>query len=339
MILRGRGPATRSGSRSRACPTAAGAFLCPEVPIPILVPPLAALFGVTLFAACSAESGEPSSRAPAAAPAASVGVAVPDDAGRTIRLARPARRIVSLVPSVTESIVALGQAGRLVARTDYDPGPWLADLPSVGGGVDPSAEALVALDPDLVIAWRSARGGGFRDLLLSVGVPVYSASIEDTTDVFRTFDRLGELLGVPRAANRLASELRDSLAAVAADRPASRRPTVLFTLLGSPPRTAGPGTFVAQMLDVAGGRLAFPELGERCPEVSLEAVVERQPEILVVPVSPGTDAHALLAGRPGWRDLEAVRKGRVVGVDADLFSRPGPRLAEAARELQRALGP
>lgn len=268
-----------------------------------------------------------------------IGIEVLDDADRTLRLARPAQRIVSLVPSVTETIVALGEAGRLIARTDYDRGRAVEDLPSVGGGLDPSAEALVALQPDLVIAWRSARGGGFREALATAGIPVYSASIEDTADVFRTFGRLGTLLGVPAVAGRLAQELRDSLAAVAADRLPGPRPTVLFTLLGSPPRTAGPGTFVAQILEIAGGRLAFPELEQRWPEVSLEAIVERQPDVLIVPVDSGVDPRALLADRPGWRDLRAVRRGRVKAVDADLFSRPGPRLAEAARQLQRALAP
>ncbi|MGH7564110.1 MAG: ABC transporter substrate-binding protein [Gemmatimonadota bacterium] len=291
------------------------------------------------MAACSADSEEASSRRPASAATTEAAVEVRDDAGWTIRLARPAARIVSLVPSVTETIVALDEAGRLIARTDYDRGRAVAGLPSVGGGVDPSPEALVALQPDLVIAWRSARGGGFREALRSAGIPVYSVSIEDTADVFRTFDRLGTLLGVSQAAGRLAGEVRDSLAAVAADRRPGPRPTVLFTLLGSPPRTAGPGTFVAQILDIAGGRLAFPDLRERWPEVSLEAIVERQPDVLIVPVDSTADPRALLAGRPGWRDLRAVRTGRVRGVDADLFSRPGPRLAEAARELQRALAP
>lgn len=238
---------------------------------------------------------------------------------------------------MTETIVALDLAARLVARTDYDRGREVEGLPSVGGGMDPSLEALVALEPDLVIAWRTARAESLRDRLEAAGIPVYAASIEDTSDVFRTFDRVGELLGVPRAGARLATGLRDSLAAVTARRAPGPRPVVLFTLLGSPPRTAGPGTFVAQILEVAGGRPAFPELGERWPEVSLEAVVARQPDFLIVPVDPGSDPLALLAGRPGWRDLEAVRAGRVVAVDADLFSRPGPRLAEAARELQRAL--
>ena len=294
---------------------------------------------MTLVAACSSESGAPPSKTPDAV-ADGAGVQVRDDAGRTIRLSQPARRVVSLVPSVTETIIALNETQRLVARTDYDRERGVAGLPSVGGGLDPSPEALIALDPDLVIAWRAARGGGFQDLLRAEGIPVYSASIEDTTGVFRTLAHLGTLLGVGSVADQLARALRDSLAAVAADRPPARaRPTVLFTLLGSPPRTAGPDTFIAQLLSVAGGQHPFPELRERWPEVSLEAIVERQPQVLIVPADSGVDVGALLAKRAGWRELEAVRAGRVVPVEADLFSRPGPRLAEAARELQRALAP
>jgi iron complex transport system substrate-binding protein len=277
-------------------------------------------------------------RSPAAAATAETAVELTDDAGRVVQLEAPARRIVSLVPSVTETIVALGEAKRLIARTDYDRGPAVDHLPSLGGGLDPSAEALVALDPDLVVGWSSARDGRLRSLLETAGIPFYAAAIEDTADVFRTFDRVGRLLAVEAGAEGLAGAVRDSLAAVAADRAPGPRPTVLyFTLLGGPPRTAGPGTFVAQLVEIAGGRAAFPELDERWPEVSLEAVVARQPDILVVPVDPGGRPTAMLADRPGWRDLEAVREGRVVGVDVDLFTRPGPRLPQAARALQRAL--
>ncbi|MGH7587652.1 MAG: ABC transporter substrate-binding protein [Gemmatimonadota bacterium] len=254
-----------------------------------------------------------------------------------MRLETPARRVVSLVPSVTETVVALGEAERLIARTDYDHGPAVDHLPSLGGGLDPSPEALVALDPDLVVGWSSARDGRLRALLETAGIPFYAAAVEDTADVFRTFDRVGRLLGARAAAERLAGAVRDSLAAVAADRSPGVRPSVLFTLLGGPPRTAGPDTFVAQLVEIAGGRAAFPELDERWPEVSIEAIVARQPDVLVVPVEPGDRPLAMLEDQAGWSDLEAVRKGRVVGVDADLFTRPGPRLPEAARALQRAL--
>ena len=143
------------------------------------------------------------------------------------------------------------------------------------GGYRDWGSALVALDPDLVVGWSSARDDRLRALLETAGIPLYAAAIEDTGDVFRTFDRVGRLLGTQPAAGRLAARLRDSLAAVAADRPSGPGPVVLFTIPGTPPRTAGPGTFVAQVIEIAGGRLAFPGLGERWPEVSLEAVLER----------------------------------------------------------------
>jgi iron complex transport system substrate-binding protein len=298
-----------------------------------------------LLAACSGDPDEGADRpgathatdpAPVAA-TVQTAVNVTDDAGRAVHLDAPARRIVSLVPSVTETVVALGAAKRLIARTDYDHGAAVDHLPSLGGGLDPSPEALVALDPDLVVGWSSARDGRLRGLLETAGIPFYAAAIEDTTDVFRTFDRIGRLVGAHGAAEGLAGAVRDSLAAVAAERPPGPRPTVLFTILGVPPRTAGPDTFIAQLIEIAGGRTAFPELDERWPEVSLEAVVARQPDVLVVPVVPGGRPLAMLADRAGWRDLEAVRRGRVVGVDADLFTRPGPRLPQAARALQRAL--
>lgn len=323
--------------RSRACLPRQALSFDPEAPIPDRRPLCHALALFLLLAACSAGPGEGPDRTPGARPTERSPIELTDDAGRAVHLDRPARRIVSLVSSVTETVVALGEAERLIARTDYDRGAAVDHLPSLGGGLDPSPEALVALDPDLVVGWSSARDGRLRGLLETAGIPFYAVVIEDTADVFRTFDRVGRLVGAQAAAERLAGAVRDSLAAVAAERPAGPRPTVLFTILGSPPRTAGPDTFVAQLIEIAGGRIAFPELDERWPEVSLEAVLDRQPDLLLVPVEPGGRPLAMLAGRAGWRDLEAVRTGRVIGVDADLLTRPGPRLPEAARALQRAL--
>ena len=264
-------------------------------------------------------------------------VIVIDDAGREIRLPRPAQRIVSLVPSVTETIVVLGAADRLVARTRYDLDAALADLPSLGGGLDPSVEAIVDLAPDLVVAWNARDDRILGPRLRAAGIPVYSAEIQDTTAIFSTFDRIGRLTGRRAAADSLAAALRDSLRAVAADVPPGHRPTAIYLIVGDPPRVAGAMTFIGQALAVAGADPAFPDLAEPWPTVSLESVVARDPELVVLPIGEELVGREDLERRPGWRDLPAVRAGRVVEVEADLLARPGPALGRAARELRRGL--
>jgi iron complex transport system substrate-binding protein len=264
-------------------------------------------------------------------------VRVVDDAGDTLALPSPARRIVSLVPSVTGTIVALGAADRLIARTRYDLDPALAALPSLGGGLDPSIEGIVALRPDLVIAWNARDDRVIVPRLRASGIPVYVAEIQDTTAVFATLDRVGVLLGLPERADSVSGALRDTFAAVVAETPPGPRPTALYLIAEDPPRTAGPGTFIGQAIEIAGALPAFPELSEDWPTVALEAVMARSPDVIVLPVGANLPAREALADRPGWRDLAAVREGRIVEIDADLLARPGPDLGRATRVLREGL--
>jgi len=263
-------------------------------------------------------------------------VEVIDDAGRPVRLATPARRVVSLVPAMTESILALGAGARLVARTRYDEAPELADLPDLGGGLDPSIEALVELAPGLVIAWRSPDDRGLRARLEAAGIPVYAVSMHDTNGVFRSLERLGKLFDLESRADSVAGAIRDTLAAVARDA-IPERPSVFYMLGGDPPRTTGPETFVAQVIGVAGARSLFPDLPGRWPAVSLEEVVDRDPDIVLVPVDPGSPVPAALGESPGWKRLRAIRLGRVATFDANLLNRPGPGLGRAARAVRDTL--
>jgi iron complex transport system substrate-binding protein len=262
-------------------------------------------------------------------------IAVVDDAGREIRLTRPARRIVSLVPSATETIVALGASERLIARTDYDRSAELAGLPSLGGGLDPSVEAVVELGPDLVVAWDARDGAGLRARLEAAGIPVYSAAIQDTAALFATLRRLGILLGRESAADSLSRSLRDTLTAIAAESEGGPRPRVLFLLDGDPPRTAGPGTFVSDLIVIAGGEPAYPAVAGEWPVVSLETVVADPPDVVLVPVDEAQPPA--LEGRVGWRGIPAVREGRVSGLPADLVTRPGPAIGRAARAMRDSL--
>ncbi len=303
----------------------------------------ASLLVIAFAAACSAESRAP--RAPRAADdAASVArdtaVRVTDDGGRPVALAGPARRIVSLIPSVTETIIALGATDRLVGRTRYDVAPELKDVPSVGGGLDPSVEAIVALRPDVVLAWENDKRRATAHKLTALGIPVLSLRTEDTTDIFRGLRTLGRLMARDSAAAALDARLHaqfDSVRLSVAGRP---RPNVLYVVFPDPPMTAGPATFIGQLIGLAGGRSVFDDQTALWPNVSMEEIVRRAPDVIVLPVGEfRASAAATLAGRPGWRDLRAAREGRVVAVPANLLSRPGAHIGDALRALRDAIHP
>jgi iron complex transport system substrate-binding protein len=292
-----------------------------------------------LLAACGA--GDEAARASATAAPADSAVTVTDDAGRAVRLPRPARRVVSLVPSATGMLLAIGAGGRLVGRTDFDRGPGVDALPSVGGGIDPSLEAMLALRPELVLSWERSGDARLRTQIEELGIPVFSVEVNDTADVFRTVRSLGTLTGHARGADSVAAALRRELAEVRASVAGRPEPTVFFLVWNDPPMTAGPGTFISQLLGVAGGRNVFADMREDWPGVSLEEIVRRQPDYLVLPQGEKGGAHdlELLRAAPGWRELRAMREGRVVTLPADLMNRPGPELGEAARRLRDGLHP
>ena len=296
---------------------------------------LAAL--AALPAACG--GGDDRAARPSAAPADS-SVSVVDDAGRRVTLAHPARRIIALVPAVTETVIALGAGDRLVARTDYDRGAAVERLPSVGGGLDPSVETIVSLRPDVVLGWETSGRTELRDRLIALGIAVFAVKTEDTTDVFRSIRNLGALTARRRTADSLAAAIRGELDAVrasVADRP---HPSVFFLVWNDPPMTAGPRTFVSHVIEVAGGRNVFADQAALWPNVSLEEIVRRQPDFLVVPVGEqGAVRMEALRTAPGWRELRAVREGRMVSVPAQVVNQPGPHLAEAARAMRDAIHP
>ena len=291
-----------------------------------------------LLPACG--GGDAPARA-AAAPPADSAVTLVDDAGRTVRLPRPARRVVSLIPSATEVLLALGAGDRLVGRTDFDHGPGVDSLPSVGGGMTPSIEAVAALRPDQVLGWETKGDQSTRRRLEELGIPVFAVEVDDTVGVFRTVASLGRLTGRAPAADSLAAGLRRELAEVRASVAGRPRPTVFFLVWNDPPMTAGAETFISQVLGVAGGRNVFADVAGEWPNVALEEIVRRQPDFVVLPLGEKGGAHDVdrLRGSPGWRELRAMREGRIVTIDSELMNRPGPRLGEAARTLRDRLHP
>jgi iron complex transport system substrate-binding protein len=280
-----------------------------------------------LLAACQ---GGDAKAVPSSAP-----ITLADDAGRTVQLAAPARRVISLVPSVTETIIALGAGDRIVARTEYDRDTSLAAVPLVGRGLSPSVEAIIALRPDLVVVWASDKRGDLRGQLEKASIPVLALEVQDTTDAFRVVGLMGDALGRQAAGSTLMDSLRASLketASIAAKR--SRR-RVFYVVYNDPPMTAGPGTFIDQLLDIAGADNIFSDATSNWPTVSLEEVVKRDPDIVVLPVGEmSAQVGERLKATAGWRDLRAVKNDCLALVDADLVNRPGTNVALAARRLE-----
>jgi iron complex transport system substrate-binding protein len=264
---------------------------------------------------------------------------VVDDAGRTVAVEAPATRIVSTLPSVTDLIVALGASDRLLVRTSYDTDARIAHLPSLGHSLTASAEWIVALRPDLVIR-STALDPADGTQLQRIGLPVYEADVRSVAGLRRTLERLGVLLDLEERADSMWRAIDDGLGLVRSAVAGRPRPTVLYVIWPSPPRTAGSGTFIDEIIEAAGGRNAFADAEIEWPVVSLESIVLRDPDYVVLG-DGGAKAtlHRPIDDSPGWRELSAFREGRVLRVESDLFDRPGPRVVEAARLLALALHP
>ena len=290
-------------------------------------------FAAASVAACASE------RAAAHPPAdrATLGV---DDVGDTILLTGAARRVISLVPSATETIIALGGGDRIVGRTRFDVANEVASLPSVGGSMDPSIESIVALRPDVVIGYDNDERHRIRARLAAAGIPVFALRTQDTADVFRGIRNLGHLLGRDSAAAALASSIRATLDSVRREVGVLPPRRVMFVIYPDPPMTAGPGTFIDQLIGVAGGRSIFADSPRAWPTVSIEEVVRRRPDLLIVPQGEfRANAIDQFRGRNGWRDLAAVREGRIATVPANLTQRPGANIGAAARALEAVIHP
>ncbi|HEX7126028.1 MAG TPA: cobalamin-binding protein [Thermodesulfobacteriota bacterium] len=285
--------------------------------------------------------GLPADTARAATPA--TGRVVVDDLGREVSLAAAPRRIVSLAPNLTEIVFALGLGDRLVGATDFcDYPPEVSRVPRVGGVASPSAERIVALRPDLVLATTAGNGRDEILALARLGLPVVVSAPRDVDAVARSFELIGRAAGVPDRGLALASAFRGRIDAVRRRVAGRPRPRTLVVVWPDPIVAAGPSSFVASLLAVAGGVNALSghggRLTEQYPTLGVESVLALAPEVIVLAAFPGTTIETLdRLGR--YPQLPAVRDGRLATIPQDLLIRPGPRLADAAEALAEVLHP
>lgn len=269
------------------------------------------------------------------------GLTVRDMLGRELTLPGPPRRIVSLVPSVTETLYALGAEDLLVGVTTFcDFPPAAREKPKVGGIVNPSLEAIAALRPDLVLATTEGNRESTVQEVGGLGIPVYVVSPKSLAGVLESIERLGRLVGREEAARRLVADLRRRADAVL-ERVGSRpRPSVLYLVWADPVIVPGRDTLVADLVRLAGGTSVSAEEAIDWPRLSLEQVVGRAPEVILVATHsrPHVD-EALRSWRQQKILLPALKSGRVHAIDGDLLHRPGPRVVDGLEALVRALHP
>lgn len=258
---------------------------------------------------------------------------VVDDRGITVTLERSPQRIVSLLPSLTETVCELGACARLVGVDRYSNHPAaVRALPQVGGGVDPNIEAVVALRPDVVLMAKSSRGA---PRLEALGLKVVALEPRTSADVERVMGKVGRLLEVPDA-QRVWRAIDAGVAAAAQSLPPSARKNRVYFEVSRGPYAAGPTSFIGEMLQRLGVQNVIPpELGP-FPKINPEFIVRADPDLILV---GQRNAHGF-EQRPGWAGLRALREDRICvfnEAESDVLVRPGPRMAEAARLLARCI--
>jgi iron complex transport system substrate-binding protein len=274
-----------------------------------------------LAAAC-----RPSGRPPA-------GARITDDAGEVANVPLPARRIVSLNPAATELLFAIGAGASVVGRTTWcDYPPAAKAVPSLGDGINPNLEAIVARKPDLVLLYTSGQNADAVRRLADLGIPALRFRTDSLSDVPRLAQVFGRLTGHEATADSLARGFETELAAATVP-PTGRRPTAFLLVWDQPPMTVGRGSFLTELIERAGGENLFADVTSSSAPVSVEAVAARNPDVILV---LGREPPAF-AGRPEWQVVRAVRERRFVAAEGSEFSRPSPRAPGAIRRLHAEL--
>ncbi len=303
---------------------------------------------ILLLAGCQAASPAPATGnypAAAASQPPAAGLTFTDGLGRTVKLDQPARRIVSLAPSNTEILYAVGAGPQVIGRDDLSDYPVeVKKLPTVGGSMSKfNYEAIAGLKPDLVLAAGLTPPEQVK-ALADLGLKVYA--LENPTDLegmYASVETVGRLTGKETEAQQLVGSLKARVAAVEARLAnVATRPTVFYELDGSDPAkpyTTGPGTFVDSLITMAGGKNVAADLGAAWGQIGTETLLVKNPDIILL----GDAAYGIspdsLSKRPGWDGLTAVKEGKIYTFDDNLVSRPDPRLVDGLEEIARLIHP
>ncbi|MBB3176088.1 ABC transporter substrate-binding protein [Variovorax sp. Sphag1AA] len=260
-------------------------------------------------------------------------VVVTDERGVAVDLPKSPQRIVTLLPSLTETVCTLGACNRLVGVDRYSNWPEsVRALPQVGGGIDPNVEAIVGLKPDVVLLAKSSR---VTERLEGLGVKVLVLEPKNHADVRRVLDAVARVIG-SNDAQRVWREIDASVSAAAQSLPERVARTRVYFEVNSTPYAAGESSFIGETLTRLGAKNIVPAAMGPFPKLNPEFVVRADPDLIMVSARSGQG----LEQRPGWNHIKAVRNGRIcrfTADESDVLVRPGPRMGEAARLMAQCL--
>jgi iron complex transport system substrate-binding protein len=266
---------------------------------------------------------------------------VRDDLGSTVEVGPAPLRIVSLTPGATEMLFAAGAGGQLIATVQYSSEPAAARaVPRIGDVATIDMERLVALRPEVVIAWPAGGNPAQRAKIAALGIPLYQQQVARLADLPGSLRRLGALAGTGPVAEQTAAALEARLGALertyAAATPLRQQPTVLLQVWNRPIYTVGGRHLMSDALALCGARNVFADLPEPGPLVDTEAVIARNPDIILA-AAPSGEGASWVADWQRFPGLAAVRNHRVVAFENQALSRLGPSVLDATEELCRTI--
>lgn len=268
------------------------------------------------------------------------GVTLKDDIGRKVSFAKPPTRIISLAPSLTEICFAIDGGAALVGVTDYcNYPPEARTKPSIGGLISPNLEKITELDPDLILVTVEGNRKDDFSKLESLGYRLFVTNPRTIDDIYRSILTIGKILGHDSSAARRVESLRKQEATIRSLVKDEKKPKVFAILSVKPLMTAGPSTFIHELIEKAGGLNIAEKATLPYPIYNREEVLHQQPEYLVVTTDAVHSLGALFTEFPEWENLPAIKKRQVLLINSDLVTRPGPRIIEGLEILARVFHP
>jgi iron complex transport system substrate-binding protein len=273
----------------------------------------------------------------AAEASVSPGKTTNDDTGQRVTLPNPPERIISLAPGATEMLFAAGAGDHVIATVDYaDEPPAARRVPRIGDVTAVDMERLVALHPDVVVVWPGGGNAAQIEKIALLGIPIYRQQVNRLADLPGSLRRLGTFAGKQATAERAALELERHLARLTRQYGGGKHPTVLLEVWNRPVYTVGGPHLMSDALSLCGARNVFGDLTDLGPVINTEAVIARNPDIIVAAAPPGEGANWLA----DWKrldSLKAVRTGRLIAFEDQRLSRLGPSVIDATEALCKEL--